>query len=72
MEREKTILAILFEIKKDIKALKKHLGVKKEKEEKEEEKEEEEKKKTSSPLDLYPTAEEILKRYDIKKEKNQN
>jgi hypothetical protein len=56
----KTILAILFDIQKDIRKLKKHLGVKGEKKEKEEEKEEKE-KKILPELEAYPTVEEILK-----------
>jgi hypothetical protein len=62
----KTILAILFDIQKDIRRLKKHLGVKSEKKEEEkeetEEKEEKRKKREIPPeLEAYPTAEEILR-----------
>jgi hypothetical protein len=60
----KTILAILFDVQKDIRKLKKHLGVKSEKEEKEKEEEKEKQKKEKKippELEAYPTAEEILK-----------
>jgi beta-phosphoglucomutase-like phosphatase (HAD superfamily) len=57
----KTILAILFDIQKDVRSLKKHLGVEKEKKEEKEEKEKkEEKRKLPSELEAYPTAKEIL------------
>jgi hypothetical protein len=59
MEKEiKIILAILFDIQKDIRAIKNHLGVKTPKKEKipviEEEKSEED------VLKLYPKAEEVI------------
>jgi uncharacterized protein (DUF3084 family) len=68
----KTILAILFDIQKDIRRLKKHLGVKsEEKEEEKKEKEEKRKKREIPPeLEAYPTAEEILKEKFKENEEN--
>jgi hypothetical protein len=72
----KTILAVLFDIQKDVRSLKKHLGVEKEKKEEKEEKEEKEKRKKRElppELEAFPTAEEILKekqKYGENKETN--
>jgi hypothetical protein len=72
----KTILAVLFDIQKDVRSLKKHLGVEKEKKEEKEEKKEKKKKWELPPeLEDYPTAEEILKekqKYGENKERDQN
>jgi hypothetical protein len=61
MEKEiKIILAILFDIQKDIRAIKNHFGVKTPKKEKIPVIEEEKEKSKEDILKLYPMAEEVL------------
>lgn len=61
MEKElKIILAILFDIQKDIRAIKNHLGVKTPKKEKIPVIEEEKEKSKEDILKLYPKAEEVI------------